>query len=80
MSHTFQSLESIAFIQNLSTPEIILFALVMLLFFGAKRLPGLFRSVGESVKEFKKGALSQELESAEPNLSSTSASPAQKQK
>lgn len=47
----------IAFLQNLSTPEICLFALVLLLFFGAKRLPGLFRSVGESVREFKSGRL-----------------------
>lgn len=43
-----------AFIQNLSSWEIILIFLVVLLFFGAKRLPELFRSFGKSVKEFKK--------------------------
>jgi len=42
-----------AFIQNLNTPEIILFALVLLLFFGAKLLPGLFQSLGRCVREIK---------------------------
>jgi len=43
-----------AFIQNLSSFEIILIFLVVLLFFGAKRLPDLFRSFGKSLREFKK--------------------------
>lgn len=45
---------ALAFIQNLNTPEIILIFLVVLLLFGAKRLPELFRSLGKSIKEFKK--------------------------
>jgi len=44
---------SLAFLQNLSSWEIVLIFLVVLLFFGAKRLPELFRSLGKSVKEFK---------------------------
>ena len=44
----------IAFLQNLSSWEIILIFLVVLLFFGAKRLPDLFRSFGKSLKEFKR--------------------------
>jgi len=47
-------MQPIAFIQNLSSWEIILIFLVVLLFFGAKRLPELFRSLGKSMKEFKK--------------------------
>lgn len=43
-----------AFIQNLRAPEIILIFLVVLLLFGAKRLPELFKSFGKSIKEFKK--------------------------
>ena len=44
----------IAFIQNLNGPEIFLIFLVVLLLFGAKRLPELTRSFGKSIKEFKK--------------------------
>lgn len=44
----------IAFIQNLNTPEIVMIGGVVLLFFGAKRMPELFRSFGKSVREFKK--------------------------
>ena len=40
---------------NLGTGEIILIALVILLLFGAKRLPELAKSVGKSVKSFKSG-------------------------
>jgi len=45
---------TLAIFQNLGTPEIILIFLVVLLLFGAKRLPELFRSFGKSIKEFKK--------------------------
>lgn len=48
-------MKSLAFIQNFSGPELILMALVILLFFGAKRLPGLFGSLGTSIGEFKRG-------------------------
>ena len=47
-------MHTIAFLQNLSSWEIILIFLVVLLFFGAKRLPDLFRSFGKSLREFKK--------------------------
>jgi len=38
---------------GLGLPEIILITLVVLLFFGKDRLPGLFRSVGTSIRELK---------------------------
>jgi len=47
-------MQAIAFLQNLNAPEIIMIFLVVLLFFGAKRLPDLFRSFGKSLREFKK--------------------------
>ena len=43
-----------AFIQNMNMPEIVMILAVVLLFFGAKRLPELTRSVGKSIGEFKR--------------------------
>jgi sec-independent protein translocase protein TatA len=40
----------------LGTPEIIMILFVVLLLFGAKRLPDLARSFGKSMREFKKAA------------------------
>jgi sec-independent protein translocase protein TatA len=34
--------------------EIMVIALVVLLFFGAKRLPEIFKGMGQGIKEFKK--------------------------
>ncbi len=40
---------------NLGAPELLIILLVILLIFGASRLPKLARSLGQSSKEFKKG-------------------------
>lgn len=48
------NISTVAFIQNLNTLEIVMIGAVVLLFFGAKRMPELFRSFGKSVREFKK--------------------------
>ncbi|MBR3513388.1 MAG: twin-arginine translocase TatA/TatE family subunit [Bacteroidaceae bacterium] len=39
----------------LGTPEIILIAIVVLLFFGAKKIPELMKGLGKGVKSFKDG-------------------------
>ncbi|GAA4312119.1 twin-arginine translocase TatA/TatE family subunit [Nibribacter koreensis] len=43
----------LAFIGNLGTGEMILIALVILLLFGAKRIPDLARGLGKGIREFK---------------------------
>ncbi len=42
-------------LRNIGGPEIILILVVVLLVFGAARLPKLARSLGASAKEFRKG-------------------------
>ena len=45
---------SLAFIGGLGTQEMIVIFLIVLLLFGAKKLPELARGVGKSMGEFKK--------------------------
>lgn len=40
---------------NLGFPELIVILLIVLLLFGARKLPDLARSLGKSIGEFKKG-------------------------
>ena len=60
------NLHTLAFIQNLNTPEIVMIGGIVLLFFCAKRMPGLFRSAGKSIREFKKATsgIEQDIRSA----------------
>ncbi len=46
--------QQIAFIGTIGAQEMILIFLVMLLLFGAKKLPELARGLGKSMGEFKK--------------------------
>ena len=39
---------------NIGTPEILVLLLIVLLLFGAKKLPEIGRSIGEGLREFKK--------------------------
>jgi len=41
---------------GLGTPEIILIAIVILVLFGAKKIPELMQGLGKGVKEFKKAS------------------------
>jgi sec-independent protein translocase protein TatA len=50
--------------------ELIILLCIILLFFGAKRIPGLAKSLGTGVREFRKGAFEQhqEVEQKEKRL------------
>ncbi|MEI6564149.1 MAG: twin-arginine translocase TatA/TatE family subunit [bacterium] len=41
--------------RNLGWPELLIILFVVVLLFGAKKLPDLARSLGKSLSEFKKG-------------------------
>lgn len=41
---------------NLGAPELVIILTIVLLLFGANRLPGLARGLGSAMHEFRKGA------------------------
>ena len=47
-------MNQILFIQNIGFTELLLILGIIVLLFGATRLPKLARSIGESLREFKK--------------------------
>jgi sec-independent protein translocase protein TatA len=49
---------------NLGIPELLIILGIVLLLFGARRLPDLARSLGKSTREFKKGVAEGEEEKA----------------
>lgn len=55
----------LAFLPHLGFPELVVFALIVLLLFGS-RLPTLMRSLGQSVVEFKKGTRDDDDENGKP--------------
>ena len=52
---------------NLGTPEILIIALIILILFGAKRIPEFMSGLGKGVREFKKAAkdIQEEIEKPE---------------
>lgn len=48
-------LPNLGILPNIGGPEMIIVLLVVVLLFGAKKLPELGSSVGKSIKNFKKG-------------------------
>ncbi len=48
-------MNTLLFLNNLGTPEILLIALVVLLLFGGKKIPELMRGIGKGVRSFKEG-------------------------
>ena len=41
---------------RLGVPELLIILLILILFFGGKKIPEFIKGLGEAVREFKKGA------------------------
>ncbi len=52
---------------GLGTPEIILIAIVILVLFGAKKIPELMQGLGKGIKEFKKASSDIEKDLTSPD-------------
>ena len=48
-------MEKFLFLGNIGVWEIVLIALVVLLFFGGRKIPELMKGLGKGVKSFKEG-------------------------
>ncbi len=55
-----------AFLGPIGTPELIIIMIVLLLLFGAKRLPEMGRSIGRGMREFKEAVSGEDKQSATP--------------
>jgi sec-independent protein translocase protein TatA len=55
---------------NLGITEIIILLLILVLFFGAKRIPEIGSSIGKGIKEFKRGLKDEPKDSDETSGSS----------
>jgi len=53
---------SLAFIEGIGGPELLMIMFIVLLLFGANRLPDLARGLGRAVREFKKATSGVEQE------------------
>ena len=58
------------FIGGLGMQEVLLIALVVLLFFGGKKIPELMKGIGKGVRSFKEGMNSIETEVEQPEKDS----------
>ena len=63
---------------GLGTGEIILIVVVILLLFGAKRIPDLMKSMGKGVKSFKEGMKEVEKEINAPDETAKDSDPESK--
>lgn len=55
---------------SLGMPEILIIFFIIVLLFGAKKLPDLARGLGKSLKEFKQATKEPEIEEQKPQVES----------
>ena len=58
---------NLLFIGGIGFQEILLIALIVLLFFGGKKIPEMMKGLGRGVKSFKEGMKEEEDKPAEKN-------------
>lgn len=64
---------------TLGGPEVIIVLVLILLLFGAKRIPKLAKSIGQATGELKKGRLESEKEISDAKKSSEEDTPSKKE-
>ncbi|MDQ2658807.1 MAG: twin-arginine translocase TatA/TatE family subunit [Verrucomicrobiota bacterium] len=65
----------LAFLSNLAGPDLLVILLIILVLFGAKRLPDLARGMGQAMREFQKAKDDFTREVQQPSSEITSAQP-----
>jgi sec-independent protein translocase protein TatA len=60
-------MNNLLFIGGIGFQEILLIALIVLLFFGGKKIPEMMKGLGRGVKSFKEGMKEEEDKPAEKN-------------
>ena len=62
-------LNTLLFVGGLGGPELILILLVVIIFFGAKKIPELAKGLGKGIREFKDASkdITSQLETPEKN-------------
>jgi sec-independent protein translocase protein TatA len=60
-------LDPVPFLGPIGTPELIIIMVVLLLLFGAKRLPEMGRSIGRGMREFKEAVSGEEKPDEKPH-------------
>ncbi len=51
---------------NIGTTELIIIALLLLVFFGAKRIPDLARGIGKGIREFRAATRDTDADGSKP--------------
>lgn len=65
---------------NLHWPEIVLILVIVLIIFGAGKLPQIGNSIGKSIKEFRKARSEEEEDKSKAKTATTSGEPESKEK
>lgn len=57
---------TLIFLWGIGTPELLILFAIILLVFGGRKLPGLARSIGSGINEFKRGLSGEKSKEDEP--------------